>query len=148
MVTHSSILSWEIPWTEEPGRLQVHGFSKSRTRLGTCQQCVTVPSLKGLSPPSYHLQQDRGCLWPRCCSPGGACFLGFFPLIGPAAKVMTCTYPRGPSRSPQVVLSGLLSPSTKLRAGCPQNKSRAQRGPAPVSILGSKAKFPQESHCL
>ena len=22
MATHSSILSWEIPWTEEPGRLQ------------------------------------------------------------------------------------------------------------------------------
>ena len=22
MSTHSSILSWEIPWTEEPGRLQ------------------------------------------------------------------------------------------------------------------------------
>ena len=21
MVTHSSILAWEIPWTEEPGRL-------------------------------------------------------------------------------------------------------------------------------
>ena len=22
MVTHSSILAWEIPWTEEPGRIQ------------------------------------------------------------------------------------------------------------------------------
>ena len=22
MTTHSSILTWEIPWTEEPGRLQ------------------------------------------------------------------------------------------------------------------------------
>ena len=22
METHSSILAWEIPWTEEPGRLQ------------------------------------------------------------------------------------------------------------------------------
>ena len=22
MSTHSSILAWEIPWTEEPGRLQ------------------------------------------------------------------------------------------------------------------------------
>ena len=26
-VTHSSILAWEIPWTEEPGRL-VHGIAK------------------------------------------------------------------------------------------------------------------------
>ena len=27
----SSILAWEIPWTEEPGRLQSMGFQKSRT---------------------------------------------------------------------------------------------------------------------
>ena len=25
MTTHSSILAWEIPWTEEPGRLQFIG---------------------------------------------------------------------------------------------------------------------------
>jgi len=25
MVTHSSILAWEIPWTEEPGRLSSWG---------------------------------------------------------------------------------------------------------------------------
>ena len=25
MATHSSILAWEIPWTEEPGRLQPVG---------------------------------------------------------------------------------------------------------------------------
>ena len=32
MATHSSILAWRIPWTEEPGRLQPMG-SQSRTRL-------------------------------------------------------------------------------------------------------------------
>ena len=32
MATHSSILAWEIPWTEEPGGLQFMG-SQSRTRL-------------------------------------------------------------------------------------------------------------------
>ena len=32
MATHSGILSWEIPWTEEPGGLQsVHGVTKSQT---------------------------------------------------------------------------------------------------------------------
>ena len=31
--THSSILAWEIPWTEEPGGLQSMGVTKSRTRL-------------------------------------------------------------------------------------------------------------------
>ena len=29
MATHSSILAWEIPWTEEPGRLQSMGSQKS-----------------------------------------------------------------------------------------------------------------------
>ena len=33
MTTHSSILAWEIPWTEEPGRLQSIGLQKSQTQL-------------------------------------------------------------------------------------------------------------------
>ena len=28
MVTHSSILAWTIPWTEEPGRLQSMGSQR------------------------------------------------------------------------------------------------------------------------
>ena len=28
---HSCILSWEIPWTEEPGGLQPMGVAKSQT---------------------------------------------------------------------------------------------------------------------
>ena len=31
MVTHSSILAWEIPWTEIPGGLQSMGSQKSWT---------------------------------------------------------------------------------------------------------------------
>ena len=30
MTIHSSILGWEIPWTEEPGAT-VHGVTKSQT---------------------------------------------------------------------------------------------------------------------
>ena len=30
MATHSSILAWEIPWTEEPGRLQSIGLQRVR----------------------------------------------------------------------------------------------------------------------
>ena len=33
MATHSSILAWKIPWTEEPGKLQSIGSQKSRTLL-------------------------------------------------------------------------------------------------------------------
>ena len=29
MATHSSILAWRIPWTEEPGRLQSMGSQES-----------------------------------------------------------------------------------------------------------------------
>ena len=28
MATHSNILAWEIPWTEEPGRLQPMGSQR------------------------------------------------------------------------------------------------------------------------
>ena len=34
MATHSSILAWKIPWTDDPGGLRtVHGVAKSWTRL-------------------------------------------------------------------------------------------------------------------
>ena len=33
MATHSSILAWWIPWTEEPGKLQSMGSQKSQTWL-------------------------------------------------------------------------------------------------------------------
>ena len=33
MATHSSILAWRIPWTEDPGGLQSCRVSKSQTRL-------------------------------------------------------------------------------------------------------------------
>ena len=32
MATHSSILAWRIPWTEEPGGATVHAIAKSQTR--------------------------------------------------------------------------------------------------------------------
>ena len=33
MAPHSSILAWEIPWTEESGGLESMGSQKRRTRL-------------------------------------------------------------------------------------------------------------------
>ena len=35
MAPHSSILAWNVPWTEEPGGLQSMGSQKSQTRLAT-----------------------------------------------------------------------------------------------------------------
>ena len=31
MAIHSSIPTWKIPWTEEPGRLQLTGYKESDT---------------------------------------------------------------------------------------------------------------------
>ena len=42
MATHSSILAWKIPWTEEPGGLQSTG-SQSRTRLSDFTSKTTQP---------------------------------------------------------------------------------------------------------
>ena len=33
MATHSSILAWEMSWTEESGQLQSMGLQKSQTQL-------------------------------------------------------------------------------------------------------------------
>ena len=35
MATHSSILTWNSPWAEEPGRLQSMVSQKSQTQLST-----------------------------------------------------------------------------------------------------------------
>ena len=38
MATHSSILAWRIPWTEEPGGLQPMGLQRVGHNLATKQQ--------------------------------------------------------------------------------------------------------------
>ena len=38
LVTHSTILVWKIPWTEEPGKLQSMGTKKDRHDWETKQQ--------------------------------------------------------------------------------------------------------------
>ena len=37
-VTHSSILAWKTPWTEEPGRLQSMGLQRVGHDLATEQE--------------------------------------------------------------------------------------------------------------
>ena len=49
MATHSSILAWRIPWTEEPGRLQSMGLQKSQTQL----KCLST-TLHGRNLGFYH----------------------------------------------------------------------------------------------
>ena len=44
MAIHSSILAWEVPWTEEPGGLHSTGSQKSQTRLS--MHTLQRPGLK------------------------------------------------------------------------------------------------------
>ena len=60
MATHSSILGWRIPWTEEPGGLQSTGVTKSQTRqkqlsssIGFCLKHFSVSGLH--QGPTLHL---------------------------------------------------------------------------------------------
>jgi len=45
MTTHSSILAWRIPWTEEPGRLQSMGLQRVRHNWATKQVFKNFPSI-------------------------------------------------------------------------------------------------------
>ena len=47
--THSSILAWRIPWTEEPGRLQSIGLQRvGHDRSDLARMCVTLGKLLNL----------------------------------------------------------------------------------------------------
>ena len=50
MATHSSILAWRIPWTEEPGGLQSTGRKESDTTRHT--------GIRDLQPTSYLTVRD------------------------------------------------------------------------------------------
>ena len=43
MASHSSILAWRIPWTEEPIGLTVHGVAKSCAQLSDLYFHLTLP---------------------------------------------------------------------------------------------------------
>ena len=45
MATHSSILTWRIPWTEEPGRLQSMGLQKSQAQLSDKKKKKKTPKV-------------------------------------------------------------------------------------------------------
>ena len=56
MATHSSILAWEIPLTEEPVRLQYRGSQKSWIRLATEH---TINNVASGFPITQHLKQQH-----------------------------------------------------------------------------------------
>ena len=45
MATHSSILAWKMPWTEEPGRLQSMGSQRLGHDSATSLSFLSIPLL-------------------------------------------------------------------------------------------------------
>ena len=70
MATHTSTLAWKIPWAEEPGRLQSHGVTKSRTRLSDFTFTFHFHALKKEMAPLSVLLPGMGS-WME--EPGGLC---------------------------------------------------------------------------
>ena len=77
MATHSSILAWRIPWTEEPGTLQSMGCKESDTTEDTKHppsndgdgtqfehRILLQPSLVSSFPLDSKLSESRSCLTP------------------------------------------------------------------------------------
>ena len=68
MATHSSILAWEIPWTEEPGGLQSMGLQKNQTHLSdqTTEQRTYIRCDRGMTSLERNflqqLKNSQGCL--------------------------------------------------------------------------------------
>ena len=61
MATHSSILAWKIPWTEEPGRLQSMGSQ----RVGLNNFTFFLSAVKGNA--GHTFNQDLGDSAPLNC---------------------------------------------------------------------------------
>ena len=56
MATHSSILAWEIPWTEEFGGLQSMGLQRVRHNWVTNTHSLRLPLGKSYCPWEFHLR--------------------------------------------------------------------------------------------
>ena len=57
MSTHSSVLDWKIPWTEEPGRLTSMGWQSDTTEL-TSTSLISTPTVLAFSAKLLHIFID------------------------------------------------------------------------------------------
>ena len=64
MATHSSTLTWKIPWTEEPGRLQSMGSQRVRHDWATSLSLLLLNSWK-----TFSLKEFLDCFFNACIFP-------------------------------------------------------------------------------
>ena len=57
LATHSSILAWEIPWTEKPGRLQSTGLPRVRYDLATKHTQRTGTKVRQVRQPGLRVKE-------------------------------------------------------------------------------------------
>jgi len=97
MATHSSILAWRIPWTEEPGALQFMGSQRVRQNWATnCffHHClhhvvlldITGKFLQGPSAPSHREEQPA---WKEV---GSVLELAFGQELLPHRRLLQCLF--------------------------------------------------------
>ena len=67
MAAHSSILTWEISWTEEPGQLQSMGSQRVGHNLATKKQQQILED--DWRCPVYCQATQNGCFIALCTSP-------------------------------------------------------------------------------
>ena len=143
METHSSILAWEIPWTEVLGQATVHGVAKSQTPFSdwvrTCEsyssnlenltQMVPLPCRCPLSTEGGMSSMEKA--WSSkhiglSCKPASAsvCCGGFgqvtYPLLAFVLPTWKCLC-SGLLSGPRMVMSGAgMMPHTVLgTSSCP-----------------------------
>ena len=63
MATHSSILAWEIPWTEVPGRLQSMGSKRVRHDWATSLHFIDFDNVA-----TVDIMYNSSLLWNPLCS--------------------------------------------------------------------------------
>ena len=153
MATHASILAWEIPWTEETGRLQSTGCQRVRHNLATEQQQRRVLSVTQASKvPSWsHAGEQRERLRPQLpghriptlCSP---CLCGSWPLSQPPPKVAEPDstgrhqiHTRTERGTKQLERTNVRNKIQKAKLSTPVKLPGAQTSPSQISLGG----FPQ-----
>ena len=119
MTTHSSILAWRIPWTQEPGGLQSMGLQRvghdwvtntltlreawvwSPTHLLSAQNSPPSPMWQ-IPPKEFHVRKDHSSLNESPCFPSR-----------PAVCCVTCPLQRGCQEAPTKLENGIQHPQPK-----------------------------------